>query len=1090
MKTEKSRKLRGSVLFTVVFVMSILIVLLFATLSLAVASNNRAHVNYTSTQAGITARTITDSAITALGGDKTVNADYKLAIASLNKANYDNFIKENPNTPFKYEAFADYSDGDADSRLKSMGYYKTGDTKHAGKIDIEYVGQRPYYDDGQDEWVYRDVLKFTSEVELGGVTKSSTAYVMKHAQGASVNNRTGGAGFVSAATASLDNRTNVYGGTYINVPNGSDAQKLPSNYYDGTYTGFKDVRVYNRDTDDNHSTYKPDGTWIEADAYICDNLSIEQMDGFVYPSLGTGVTILGDLKMVDEKSKFGIEPLFTVANDVELDFKEIPYFFVNGKLQYVCGGHIAGGKNMPLNIFCGTFDSRGGQPYELYADIFCMNENGESYFVKGNATTLYKWSGSWTSEYEPTTKKTSGNIYSKGSVYLEDVSIEGDVRVEGDCYIKGTVKVGGDLIVGGSVFAQGATLTTKDNVIYTDSASGGTGTYKKVNTITHSGKVDLTQFGKIEAQKRGYFTFTTTDHYYEDQWSRYKDGTCDMYGNKIDDYNNTTYYYMWKETTPYSVTPEQLYNEDGTVKIAEVEKYVNLGSETKAGETNVRAGFNPIDGNSEYYYVMAYPNRETLSEWTYQPFYYCDADNNEVDPKDEADYKTIADINGADTGERTSLDYVWYDVATGQRVSEFTASNSGSSSAISGITYKSLADFYGVKDNNGKFTNKYIYPPFAERGVLFGFDAVNKETGAVEKGWFLKSNDDKSQQEIDKFLDKSDTQVVMTVADILKKVRLYDYENIGGKTEYTDPTTGLKEIKPNITKYISSDEYAAALTRTINSGDALKKFSSNIIAEQGSNFDPVKDENGNWQEIKYNIVPKNTAGTTAKSDYFLIDKSCTLTGGINLNGHIVIAPSDDEDVHELDIVISGQTTIDNIEDIIIYDANGKKVNIYMKPGAKLNIRKGNIITTRYLSVFKRPDVTAIKYHCDNTVEGYDIGNVGAPNLNIYGAKGSEFLNNNAKIITANFLSCEMKVGIYATSNEFYGVKKYTYDNREIYNEAGANANFVFGTLTAGSIDIDNIFKATYIDDGGAGGGGAAANVNNKFWYKVLYYVDN
>lgn len=66
MNTRKKRKLHGSVLLTVVFVMSILIVFLFGTMALALAANNRAHVNYSSAQTGITARSVAESAVSAL----------------------------------------------------------------------------------------------------------------------------------------------------------------------------------------------------------------------------------------------------------------------------------------------------------------------------------------------------------------------------------------------------------------------------------------------------------------------------------------------------------------------------------------------------------------------------------------------------------------------------------------------------------------------------------------------------------------------------------------------------------------------------------------------------------------------------------------------------------------------------------------------------------------------------------------------------------------------------------------------------------------------------------------------------------------
>ena len=56
MKTEKKKTLRGSILFTVVCVMALLIIFLTGTLALASAAGNRAHRSYSVSQANYTAR--------------------------------------------------------------------------------------------------------------------------------------------------------------------------------------------------------------------------------------------------------------------------------------------------------------------------------------------------------------------------------------------------------------------------------------------------------------------------------------------------------------------------------------------------------------------------------------------------------------------------------------------------------------------------------------------------------------------------------------------------------------------------------------------------------------------------------------------------------------------------------------------------------------------------------------------------------------------------------------------------------------------------------------------------------------------------
>ena len=61
MKTEKSKRLKGAVLFTVVSVMSLLIIFLMGTLLLASAANKRAQKSYAVSQAEYTAKTAIES---------------------------------------------------------------------------------------------------------------------------------------------------------------------------------------------------------------------------------------------------------------------------------------------------------------------------------------------------------------------------------------------------------------------------------------------------------------------------------------------------------------------------------------------------------------------------------------------------------------------------------------------------------------------------------------------------------------------------------------------------------------------------------------------------------------------------------------------------------------------------------------------------------------------------------------------------------------------------------------------------------------------------------------------------------------------
>ena len=67
MKTENQRKLKGSVLLTVVSVLSIMIIFMTCALAMAAAANKRSRKTYSSSQSSYTARTAIDSILAAIG---------------------------------------------------------------------------------------------------------------------------------------------------------------------------------------------------------------------------------------------------------------------------------------------------------------------------------------------------------------------------------------------------------------------------------------------------------------------------------------------------------------------------------------------------------------------------------------------------------------------------------------------------------------------------------------------------------------------------------------------------------------------------------------------------------------------------------------------------------------------------------------------------------------------------------------------------------------------------------------------------------------------------------------------------------------
>ena len=72
MKIEKNRKMKGSVLLTVVSVMALLIIFMTAALALSTSMNNRAHANYSDSQAEYTAKAAIQSFTQAINTNEAV----------------------------------------------------------------------------------------------------------------------------------------------------------------------------------------------------------------------------------------------------------------------------------------------------------------------------------------------------------------------------------------------------------------------------------------------------------------------------------------------------------------------------------------------------------------------------------------------------------------------------------------------------------------------------------------------------------------------------------------------------------------------------------------------------------------------------------------------------------------------------------------------------------------------------------------------------------------------------------------------------------------------------------------------------------
>ena len=444
MKTEKNRNLKGTVLFTVVSVLSIMIIFMTCTLAMASAAHKRARKTYSTAQSSYTARSAIDSILAAIGTDK----DFSKAVRSLDE-NGEMSIVVNVNNP-------------------SMGRVENA--------TIKYSGTKTVFDPSEDvmSWITCNVYTITADVTIGSETTTITASVLQDPpQGGGGG---GGAAFLTWGGADIDNHTYAWGGTYVGMGKwGDKTWNTDLNYIKWYNTLNKLTVLEDKEYLTNMNYHLQNDMAFESPVVINGNL--DAVNGasiyYTYNSSGIdtpGVQIWGDLDTGgNDKLRFYMtDSLKEYISANGYSFNTMSYLYVDGAIRSTKMN--LGSANMPLNVFCGKIDSKQND-CNIYADVYCMDADEVSTISSSNPT-LYKWANSVVSG-GASYSTMGGNFYSKGSVEIgSNMTINGNMIVEGNLNVKNgaNLKVNGYLVVGGTLIKAGNVTAT---TIYCDKA----GTY-------------------------------------------------------------------------------------------------------------------------------------------------------------------------------------------------------------------------------------------------------------------------------------------------------------------------------------------------------------------------------------------------------------------------------------------------------------------------------------------------------------------------------------------------------------------------------------------------------------------------------------
>ncbi len=1066
MKNKKNRKLHGSVLLTVVVVMSLLIVFLFGTLALATAANNRAHVNYSSSQTGVTSRMVAQSAVDAMDSSLA----YRQVIGNI----------KSTSAPVSVPV-----------TIGNAGSFNAGALGDVAPVEVSYAGKKKIYDTDKKQWVDRDMLKFTSKVTMGGVESQTSAYVLRLLDTDPPDQQGNGAALITAAGANFTCQTSVWGGGYIGIPNMKDGTVKPLyDYYHPSVKPFDVLPAYDGTTN-TCTVLKNSGAVAETDFYINGNVYIENWSGFVFNDLGKGITIWGDLGMhnnVGGNLKYSVRDNIDFTN---VKFNEIPYVYVDGKLHIPDKIQIGNTtKPFPLNFFCGSID--GGELNDFYAaaNIYCMDAGATSKILPKNSTELYKWT---TSVINKTTtspnERYTSSINTKGNLEIQNLTVYGDIRVEGDCTIKaGEVKIGGNLIVGGTLtVAPGAKISFFDGSgtgviggVYNDGYTGAKGdpilksNCSEIETYEHDGKVDQTKYQTIKNEEIHYLELDPN------KWCN-----IDEYGNKtpMDYAGNPTWnkvIYTWRT----DLTPD------------EISYILNRG-------TQVSADVDALDPSSQKYNDDAYklwndfyaeargyidesipsfdewhrPNgKETYRVKTYykdpsdptQGVIYSsepiDAENSYYDPTtnsylyDQEPYRTLPEYDSTekkfyDSGNVTTDVKLWYQV---NDKGEFVKFVSETDAFTTPSDNKSIAQF------KSDYHTDQVYPKYAERKVLLGLEKLPDPNGMGE-------------------LPESETKVI-TRLDELPDTLTDPYANVGIPSQYTAMSNELNSSTGKVFD-LSDRDAAVALM------DNKYVKSLNVNDEN-----PCKIEvAAGWNELQ--ASEKNNAA-------LYINENCILQG--NLDNSLVINPEGGN----LFIIVRG-LSVSAGKHIIVDDSKGGNVAFYIEDNSEIKFNgSAKFVTLEYLNLLKHYNGKVIQYTQDSAKIATDSSeppipypNIAGdiidgdytwhkervrPAIEIYGGKNSKLTISNMELLTANILSPDITVNIEACSRagECYPSAIY-YNGNDVYG-SNASSQFIMGCINSNDVTIPNMLQVMYCDNGG-GPPTPTIPGSGDFQYTVLYY---
>ena len=494
---EKARRprrtVKGTVLFTVVCVMMVLIVFLMGTLALAATANKRANYKYQRAQNETIARTVIEAVVTDIKNDTSEDGiNHALADAANTHGSFDMTVT-----------------------LDGREY----------PVHMSTGGKQSWYNAALGGWVEGDIINLTTTVasQSGNEPVNYNASVVMAVKTEDNPGGGGGGGGAFVALGELTGKIGTSGlatgGTEVNL---SDTADPPT----------KNISL------DNESR-------IEAPAYFNSNLTISSQVTTLWNSMNVYgdkkrdayFAVTGDLTLSNNTSlcpQFGSEMKWKTSTDHHDDntkdptyYYNIPCIYVGGKLKNMSQNMKLGNVTMVngkpvlddtqiLNLYCGCLDLPEG--IEGYGDIYCFDANRKSAIGIGTYdTNLYQWvkkTVKYPTYKDPFTHQDVyglfGNFFSRGEVYLGYTFENDGVTINTASQTNKAISIGGDLRVDNTITAR--KLTVGGDIVCKKLVLDGDVTCKNIyaNEVDLNGHTLSCENAYVQTETNGPITYSGT----------------------------------------------------------------------------------------------------------------------------------------------------------------------------------------------------------------------------------------------------------------------------------------------------------------------------------------------------------------------------------------------------------------------------------------------------------------------------------------------------------------------------------------------------------------------------------------------------